>query len=137
VLAFERSDMPNQWQMPQGGLKKHEEPLEAAYREIEEETGLRSSQLKLVGSCPEPLAYELPTHAMNRKTGRGQVQYWFLFKLRKSNFELDPSQSREFRASRWTSMDKLIDEVVTFRKPVYSRLAQFFSIQLTSIVRAK
>lgn len=137
VLAFERSDMLNQWQMPQGGLKRHEEPLEAAFREIQEETGLRSSQLELVGNYPDPLAYELPSDAKNRKTGRGQVQYWFLFKLKETSYQLDPSQSREFRASRWTSMDKLIDEVVRFRKPVYSRLAEYFSNQLTSTVSAK
>ena len=97
VLAFERSDIANHWQMPQGGLKKHEEPLEAAYREVEEETGIHYSQLELVGNYPEPLAYELPSHARNRKTGRGQVQYWFLFKLKETKYEFASSDLKNSR----------------------------------------
>ena len=72
VLAFERADRPGQWQLPQGGLGKNEEPLAAALRELEEETGLRPSQVELVGEHPRWLAYELPPEARRKKTGRGQ-----------------------------------------------------------------
>ena len=128
MLAFERADIPNQWQLPQGGLKQREEPLEAAFREIEEETGIHSSQLELVGDYPEPLAYELPPDARKGKTGRGQVQYWFLFKLKDIAYKFDPSESKEFRMSRWISMRKLLDEVVRFRVPVYRKLADYFRL---------
>src|SRR5687767_13981343 len=38
VLAFERADLPGQWQLPQGGLDRGESPEQAAWRELEEET---------------------------------------------------------------------------------------------------
>ena len=40
VMAFERADLPGQWQLPQGGLEAGESPVEAAWRELAEETGL-------------------------------------------------------------------------------------------------
>ena len=40
LLAFERADVPGQWQLPQGGLETAERPVEAAWRELGEETGL-------------------------------------------------------------------------------------------------
>ena len=128
MLAFQRSDLPDQWQMPQGGLKKNEEPLQAAYREIEEETGILASQLEFVGNYPEPLVYELPPDVRKRKTGRGQVQYWFLFKLTDNAYEFDPLQSKEFKMSHWMLMSKLLEEVVSFRVPVYRKLAEHFTL---------
>ena len=38
VLVAERSDRPDAWQAPQGGLQPEEEPLDAARRELAEET---------------------------------------------------------------------------------------------------
>ena len=40
LLAFERGDVPGQWQLPQGGLDVNETPVAAAWRELHEETGL-------------------------------------------------------------------------------------------------
>src|SRR5262245_32022017 len=96
VLVFERSDVPNQWQMPQGRLKKNEERLHAALREIKEETGIVPSRMRVVGHYPTPLIYELPIDLRTRKTGRGQVQYWFLFELADANYELRSAKSKEF-----------------------------------------
>ncbi|MDY6961225.1 MAG: NUDIX domain-containing protein, partial [Pseudomonadota bacterium] len=36
---------PQLWQMPQGGIDKGEDPLAAAYRELYEETGMRTVKL--------------------------------------------------------------------------------------------
>ena len=48
------------WQMPQGGIDKGEDPLEAAERELYEETGMRSvSQL---AEAPHWINYDLPAH---------------------------------------------------------------------------
>jgi 8-oxo-dGTP pyrophosphatase MutT (NUDIX family) len=83
VLALERSDVPDAWQMPQGGLKPGEEPAQAVLREVEEETGLPRASLEPIRSFPELLAYELPPKLRSKKTGRGQVQYWFFLRLNK------------------------------------------------------
>ncbi len=46
------------WQLPQGGIDSGEEPLEAARRELFEETNIRSARLLL--EAPEWFSYDLP-----------------------------------------------------------------------------
>jgi putative (di)nucleoside polyphosphate hydrolase len=130
VLALERASIPGAWQLPQGGLEVGEEPLQAVVREIREETGILPAELELIGTYPEPLAYELPPAARSPKTGRGQVQHWFLFKLKGSNDAIRLSRGSEFRAWRWMPFQQLADQVVEFRRPVYRRLAAYFADHL-------
>jgi putative (di)nucleoside polyphosphate hydrolase len=126
VLALERSDYRGAWQLPQGGIEKNELPLEAVYREIEEETGLKPGAVKLVGQYPELLAYELPPTAQSKKTGMGQVQYWYFFMLKKPPRAAPRPPTGEFRAARWVSIDRVVAEVAPFRKPVYLKLRTYF-----------
>ena len=130
TLALERSDIPGAWQLPQGGLEDGEEPSVAVLREIDEETGISQSVLDLVDEYPDLLAYELPPEARGRKTGRGQVQYWFLFKFTGDESEIDIAKSEEFTAWRWMSVKQLLTEVVDFRARVYQRLTAHFSEHL-------
>ena len=127
VLALERIDIPGSWQLPQGGLKSAEEPLRAAFREIAEETGIDESDLELLDSYPEPLAYELPPSARSAKTGRGQVQYWLLFRFNGRDDNIDVRRGAEFRSWKWMAFESLIKLTVDFRKPVYRKLADRFS----------
>lgn len=127
ILALERSDIPGAWQMVQGGLEDGEEPLEAVLREIDEETGIPASSVRLLDRYPEPLAYELPVAARSPKTGRGQVQYWFLFQLEGSGSTIDPRQGGEFRKWRWMSFQELIALTVSFRVVLYRRLQERFT----------
>jgi len=126
VLALERAGMEGAWQLPQGGLKKGEEPLDAVYREIAEETGIRKSNLKHLGSVSEPLVYELPKEARSEKTGRGQVQYWFLFRLLGHESVISLDKGGEFGAWRWLPLSELLELAVEFRRPVYRRLGELF-----------
>lgn len=132
VLALERADVPGAQQLPQGGLEEGEEPLAAVLREIKEETGIREDHLELVGQLPELLAYELPPEARSVKTGRGQVQYWFLFKCQGRDMEIQLPRGGEFRAWAWLPFDQIVSNVVAFRRPVYQRLEPFFGKHLAS-----
>src|SRR5258706_15754583 len=83
VLAFERADATDEWQLPQGGLTLGEEPIEAAWRELQEETALTAAEVAMRAEFPDWVAYEWPPEVMqvHGRDGkrRGQVQKWFLF----------------------------------------------------------
>ncbi len=125
VLAIERADIAGAWQLPQGGLDEDEDPLDAAYREIAEETGIEKTDLEFVKACAEPLVYELPVTARSRKTGRGQVLYWFLFHF-VGDLQRAVTPTREARGSQWMPFSHVVTGVTSFRKPMYTRLAQEF-----------
>jgi putative (di)nucleoside polyphosphate hydrolase len=126
VLLFERLDKPGQWQLPQGGLDLEEEPQEAAFRELHEETGIKPDHVQLIAEYPRWLAYELPAERRRRKTGRGQVQKWFLFRFRGVDSDIDlvppEGERQEFSAFRWVVWADLVETVWEVRRPVYQAL---------------
>ena len=81
VLAFQRTDYPGQWQLPQGGIDKGESAVEGAWRELKEETGLGRKHVRLVGEYPDWTVYEWPDGA-KRGARLGQAQRWFFFSAR-------------------------------------------------------
>jgi putative (di)nucleoside polyphosphate hydrolase len=126
VLIFERADKPGQWQLPQGGLDVGEEPRDAALRELQEETGISPEHVELIAEHPDWLAYELPPERRRRKTGRGQVQKWFLYRFLGTDADIDPvplpGERQEFSACRWMSLADLVEEVWEVRQPIYRAL---------------
>jgi putative (di)nucleoside polyphosphate hydrolase len=130
VLVLERSDVRGAWQFPQGGMREGEEPDQAVYRELEEETGLRQSQVCLIKKASQPLVYELPPHYRSIKTGRGQVHYWYLFRLTAGTDKITLGEKKEFKAWQWLTWEELLKRVDDFRKEVYMVLRREFSKQV-------
>ncbi len=119
-MAFERRDVPGQWQLPQGGIDRDETPIAAAWRELEEETGLTADDVELVEEFPEWVAYEWPTH-LQRKGRLGQCQRWFTFRVLDAQAEPTPDGD-EFVDWAWVEPAWLIDQVVEFRAVGYRRV---------------
>lgn len=123
LLVFERADAPGSWQFPQGGLDGDEEPIEAAWRELAEETGLGKESVVARAEYPEWVAYEWPPEVKERrhaKPGRlGQVQKWFLFDALAADLAPEPDGS-EFVAFRWVEPAWLIQHVPDWRQAAYS-----------------
>jgi putative (di)nucleoside polyphosphate hydrolase len=130
VLAIERADIPGAWQLPQGGLEGSEEPLEAAYREILEETNIPKERLQPLEQQPLLLTYELPADVRREKTGRGQVLYWFPFRFLGTDDVITVGHGGESSHWKWMPMASVVKSVVGFRRPMYEQLAKEFTKHL-------
>lgn len=118
VLAFERSDVPGAWQLPQGGIDVGESPLDAAWRELGEETGLGPDDVEMTGEHPTWMAYEFPDHVRSDGKRLGQVQRWFFFRALTDDVVPTPDHV-EFVAWKWVERHWLVAHVVSFRSDVY------------------
>lgn len=120
VLAFERVDVPGAWQLPQGGIDNDESPEQAAWRELSEETGLRSDMVRCTGSSSTWTVYELPVE--HQRPGRlGQAHLWFYFDVVDDLVEPTPD-GVEFSAWTWMTAEDLIEVVAPFRRPGYEEM---------------
>lgn len=83
---------------------------------------------------PEWLGYELPPEARSEKTGRGQVQKWFVLRYRGADeaVKLETSGAAEFRRWRWVSLTDLVDRAWFVKQPVFRRLAETWSEAISS-----
>ena len=125
VLAFERNDAPGSWQLPQGGLDEGETPIEGAWRELFEETGLGEAHVVARAEYPEWVVYEWPDelkrHGDVGVKRLGQVQRWFLFDALDAGIEPAPDGS-EFVAWRWVDPDWLVEHVIEWRRAAYRKV---------------
>jgi putative (di)nucleoside polyphosphate hydrolase len=114
------------WQFPQGGMRSDETPIEAMYRELEEETGLYPDHVRLLGSTPGWLRYRLPRRYQRHYSKPlciGQKQVWFLlrFLADDSAFSLNGADEPEFSSYRWVDFWYPVDNVINFKRRVYRK----------------
>lgn len=116
----------NIWQFPQGGIHSDEQPIDAMYRELNEETGLHPEHVQVLGETRGWLRYRLPKRLQRRNQKPlciGQKQVWFMLRLLggESDFKLDGCRKPEFDRWRWVDYWTPADEVVFFKRRVYER----------------
>lgn len=114
------------WQFPQGGMRSDETPIEAMYRELQEETGLLPEHVQVLGATPGWLRYRLPDRFVRRHQRPiciGQKQVWFLLKLvgEETAVKLDATDSPEFDVWRWVDFWYPTTNVVAFKRRVYEQ----------------
>lgn len=124
-------DAPPVWQMPQGGIRKGESAREAALRELQEETGVRS--VEVVGEIADWLTWELPDELIGvalKGQYRGQRQRWVAMRFvgNDSEISLTPKGRKpEFEDWRWASPEEVIALAIPFRRPVYETVLREFA----------
>ena len=125
-LLWARRIRQDAWQFPQGGIRAKETPEQAMYRELEEEIGLESSHVEMLGSTRGWLRYRLPERFIRRHQRPvcvGQKQVWFMLRLvgEERFVRLDLSDKPEFDNWRWVDYWQPLREVVAFKRTVYKK----------------
>ena len=127
VFVGKRIDNPkNSWQMPQGGVDKNENFIEAAKRELEEETGIKSA--KLIKELNGWFEYDLPKYLLGKLWNgkyKGQKQKWFIMKFTGENNEINvKTKNPEFLSWKWIKPEELPNIAVSFKFDIYKKLKE-------------
>ena len=127
VFVGKRIDNSNDfWQMPQGGIDKDENPLDAALRELKEETSIKS--VKLIQEIQNEITYNLPDNLLGiiwKGRFKGQTQKWYVMKFLGDDNEINlKTKHPEFLEWKWINIENITDKVVDFKLHVYEKIKQ-------------
>ncbi len=114
------------WQFPQGGMRRGEAAEESLFRELHEEIGLSSGDVRIVAQTRRWLRYRLPARFVRRESLPlcvGQKQRWYLLRLQHADpkFRFDLTGEPEFDRWRWVDYWQPMREVIYFKRNVYNR----------------
>ena len=127
VFVGKRIDNPaNSWQMPQGGVDKNENLLQAAKRELAEETSVKT--VEVIKELNEWLTYDLPKNLLGKLWKgkyRGQKQKWFIMQFLGKNDEINiRTKKAEFLDWKWIKPSDLPVVAVDFKVNIYKKMAE-------------
>jgi putative (di)nucleoside polyphosphate hydrolase len=125
IFVAKRIDNPRDfWQMPQGGVDQNESYLDAAYRELYEETNIK--EIELIKEVEEFTTYELPDHLLGiiwKGKFKGQKQKWFIMRFVGNEDEINiKTKKPEFLDWKWIDVNEITKKVVDFKYEVYKKV---------------
>ena len=125
IFVAKRIDNPKDfWQMPQGGVDPNESYLDAAYRELYEETNIK--KIELIRVVEEFTVYELPDHLLGiiwKGKFKGQKQKWFIMRFVGNEDEINiKTKKPEFLDWKWVDINEITKFVVDFKLEVYKKI---------------
>ena len=125
IFVARRIDNPRDfWQMPQGGIDKGEDPLKAAYRELNEETSIKT--VELIQEIEDEITYHLPDNLLGiiwKGKFKGQTQKWYIMRFLGEDNEINLNTKHpEFLEWKWINYENITDKVVKFKLHVYEKI---------------
>jgi len=130
-LDAQKSEFPDAWQMPQGGIDEGESPEQAAIRELEEETGITREHVDIIKGSTKELLYDLPDALIGKiwkGKYRGQRQWWFLMRFTGNDEIINiDTQHPEFTKWKWAEPVDLPAMIVPFKKELYRAVLEEFA----------
>ena len=125
IFIASRIDVNNAWQFPQGGIDENETPKEALYRELLEEIG--TDKIDIIAEYPEWVSYDFPSQVAHKMAPYdGQIQKYFLVKLKKGAKININTQIPEFSEYKFVKTEQLNDYITFFKRTVYKKVLKYF-----------
>ena len=117
------------WQFPQGGIDEKEIPEDAVWREMMEEIG--TNKAKIIKVSDKWINYQIPNDTLKTlpwgKKYIGQTQKWFAFEFTGKNDDINvKTENPEFSEWKWAQLDSIIDNIVPFKRDVYTKILEEF-----------
>ncbi len=127
IFVAERLDTKNAWQLPQGGVNENESYVDAAKRELLEETGI--SSVRFSAKTNQSYKYDFPQYSqdhMIKKYGKlkyqGQKLRFVLFDFIGDESEINlKHDTQEFRRWKWETVENVLKSIVRFKRNCYKK----------------
>ncbi|MBN2695797.1 NUDIX domain-containing protein [bacterium] len=97
----------NPWLFPQGGIESNEDPAEALFREVEEETGIKSSELTILQDNVYYQELDAPPDRKNKRGFENGKAYFYIYCTYRGDGSLT-LQEEEIISYKWVNKDDLI-----------------------------
>ncbi|MDR2077638.1 MAG: NUDIX domain-containing protein [Rickettsiales bacterium] len=132
LVAFQRSDFPETWQCPEGGIDEGETPDRAMARELHEEIGLESKDFEVLEKTKNFIRYGFG-EGMKINGYDGQDKQFFLVRLKKPVAEIEfkydnVAEEIEFLTYRLVRKDELISLLPKFKEELYKKVLTEFKL---------
>ncbi len=125
VFIASRTDVENAWQFPQGGIDNGETSKEALFRELEEEIGTK--EVEIIAEYPKWVSYEFPPSiAKKMQPYDGQIQKYYLVKLKKGAKIDINTDIPEFSEYKFVQTNNIYDYITFFKRTVYKQVLKYF-----------
>jgi len=124
-------DHSEAWQMPQGGIDIGEEEEIAMFRELQEETGINKSSVKIISRTPNYHYYNLPPQLQKKLwNGKylGQKQRWYILQLEDEDSAINiKTEHPEFIDWKWCDKEEVVELIIEFKKDLYRDVLNTFN----------